>query len=68
VRFKVHGSPTWGPWSAWTTSRITHATAVPGAGQTNVDEFEANTRQAGSGSPTSAIHGYVKIKKLNTGT
>lgn len=66
VRFKNHGSPTWGPWSGWTTSRIAHTTAVPGAGQLHADEFEASVRPV-HGTPTIAVHGYVKIKKLNTG-
>lgn len=66
MRFKAHDSPTWGSWSAWTTTRITHETAVPGAGQTNVDEFDAEMRPT-SGTPTIGVHGYVKIKKLNSG-
>lgn len=66
MRFKPHGSSTWGAWSAWTTSRISHEMPVPGAGQTNTDELDAEMRQVGSPS-TIAIHGYVKIKKLNTG-
>lgn len=67
VRFKVHGSPTWGPWSAWTTGRVSHTAAVPGAGQLRVDEFEASTRQVGSGTPVIGGHGYIKIKKLDSG-
>lgn len=67
VRFKPDGSATWGPWSAWTTGRIARVSPVPGAGQVNVDEFEAETRQAGSQGTTVATHGYIRIKKLNSG-
>lgn len=66
MRFKPHGSSTWDPWSSWTTSRISHELPVPGAGQTNVDEFDAETRQTGNSS-TIATHGYIRIKKLNSG-
>jgi hypothetical protein len=66
MRFKPHDSATWGSWSAWTTSRISHETAVPAAGQTNVDEYDAEMRPT-SGTPTIAVHGYIKIKKLNSG-
>lgn len=66
MRFKIHDSPTWGPWSDWTTGRIAHVSAVPGAGQMNVDAFEVETRPV-NGTPTIATHGYVKIKKLNSG-
>ena len=65
MRFKVDGSPTWGSWSSWTTSRISHETAVPGAGQTNVDQFDAETRPV-AGSPTIAVSGYIRVKKLNS--
>lgn len=67
MRFKVHGSTAWGPWSAWTTSRIAHVSAVPGPGLANVDEFEAETRQSASQGTTVATHGYIRIKKLNSG-
>lgn len=66
MRFRVSGSSTWGAWSSWTTSRISHDVAVPGAGQTNSDEFDAEMRQTG-GSATIAVHGYIRIKKLNSG-
>jgi hypothetical protein len=66
MRFKEHGSPNWGSWSAWTTSRISNEVPVPGAGQTNTAEFDAEMRPT-SGTPTIASHGYIKIKKLNSG-
>jgi hypothetical protein len=65
MRFKVQGSATWGSWSSWSTSRVSHDTPVPGAGQTNVDEFDAETRPTG-GSPTIAVSGYIRVKKLNS--
>jgi hypothetical protein len=66
MRFKPHGSSSWDSWSAWTTSRITHEVDVPGAGQTNTDEFDAEMREVGNPS-TIATHGYIRIKKLNSG-
>jgi hypothetical protein len=66
MRFKVHGESSWGSWSSWTTSRITHEVPVPGAGETNVDEYDAEMRESG-GSSTIGNHGYIRIKKLNTG-
>ena len=67
MRFKVHGSPTWGSWSAWTTSRISHSVPVPGAGQTNIDEFDAEMRPQSAPTPVIGTHGYIKVKKLNSG-
>jgi hypothetical protein len=66
MRFKGHNNATWGAWSAWTTSRIAHETAVPGSGLTNSDEYDAETRQTSSSS-TIGTHGYIRIKKLNSG-
>jgi hypothetical protein len=65
MRFKPHGSGTWGSWSSWTTSRISHETPVPGAGQTNSDEFDAEMRPTGGGSAI-AVGGYIRVKKLNS--
>lgn len=65
MRFRAQGSALWTAWSAWTTGRISRDTAVPAAGATNVDEFAVETRQPGGG--TIAVHGYIRIKKLNSG-
>lgn len=66
MRFRPHNSSIWDAWSAWTTSRISHEVPVPAAGQTQVDEFDAEMRPTGS-STTVATHGYIRIKKLNSG-
>jgi len=66
MRFKVDGSATWGAWSSWTTSRISHEVAVPAAGETTSDQYDAEMRPTG-GSPTIANSGYIRIKKLNSG-
>lgn len=66
VRFMADGASTWGPWSAWTTSRVVHSAAVPLPGETNEEQFEAEVRRS-AGSPTIANGGYIRIKKLNSG-
>lgn len=65
ARFRVAGGA-WGPWSAWTTARIERALNVPAAGAVHIDDYQLE-RRATAGTPTIAIHGYVKIKKLNSG-
>jgi hypothetical protein len=66
MRFRPDGSSTWGSWSAWTTGKLTHEVAVPAAGQTASDQFDAEMRPT-SGSPTIATSGYIRVKKLNSG-
>ncbi|KAB2894862.1 MAG: hypothetical protein F9K40_16370 [Kofleriaceae bacterium] len=52
-----------GAWSAWSTS-ATLVTPAPAADQA-IDDFEIEIQRAGG--PTIATHGYIKIKKLNSG-
>ena len=65
MRFRPDGSSTWGPWTAWTGNRISHTLSVPAAGATNTDSYEAESKPTG-GSPTIAVSGYIRVKKLNS--
>ena len=66
MRFREDGNSTWGAWSSWTTAKITHEVAVPAAGQTRSDQYDAEMRPIGA-SPTIASSGYIRVKKLNSG-
>ena len=59
----------WEPWGAWTGGRVERRIAAPAPGQELRVDFEAESRADGatSGKPTMAVHGYIKIKKLNSG-
>ncbi|MCA9711909.1 MAG: hypothetical protein KDK70_39090 [Myxococcales bacterium] len=65
MRFQPDGG-SWGAWSSWTTSRITHDMTVPSPGNSVTDDYEVELRPTGGGT-TLSEGGYIKIMKLDSG-
>lgn len=63
VRYRLDGDAL-APFGAWTTGRV--ELVLPVGDEATLDAFEIETRPAGT-ARTIAVHGYVKIKKLNSG-
>ena len=53
-------------WTGWTTGSILRSIRVPPEGEENALHFEVELRPRGSAA-TSAMSGYIKTKKLNSG-
>jgi len=65
MRFRPEGKG-WSAWSGWTSGRIVRDIPVPGPGQSTAEELQAEMRTSQS-SGTIGTHGYIRIKKLNSG-
>ena len=62
VRFDLGGDAL----GAWTTGRVELVVPVPEPGAASEDGFVVETRPSGTTKPI-AVHGYIKVKKLNSG-
>jgi hypothetical protein len=65
VRVRVSGG-SWGGFSAWSQDRVDLRLPVPAPGQEHHFDYEVE-RRTSAGAPTIGGHGYIKIKKLNSG-
>lgn len=67
VRVRMSGGTSgWGPFTPWGLDRIDQRLPVPAPGLEHTFDYQLEQRTT-AGAPTIAIHGYVKIKKLNSG-
>lgn len=67
VRVRMSGGTSgWGPFTPWSLDRIDQRLPVPAPGLEHTFDYELEQRTTGA-TPTIGGHGYIKIKKLNSG-
>lgn len=66
VRVRLSGTSEWGPFTPWSLDRIDQPLPVPAPGLEHTFDYQLEQRTIGA-TPTIGGHGYIKIKKLNSG-
>lgn len=66
VRIRLSGTSEWGSFTPWSLDRVDRRLPVPAPGLEHTFDYELEQRTTGA-TPTIGGHGYIKIKKLNSG-